>query len=945
MVKPYCLRLVFVVLLVLNGTFCPLQAYTLPAYPGSSPSPFQAYGLLKPPPRAPAVDPLLQLWLLSAENAEDQGETIAVVQYQADDRVIFDAKQKTLALYGKSVLNYDNVKLEAHTITLDLNSHMVIAHGIEDQHNKLVEHPILTYQDVTKDRYGKKGDVKSRTFFMEKLRYNIHTKRLVVDGLLAKQEDSIVKSVQTKREDEQTFYAQDTIYTTCGLEEPHFYIRAKRAKFIQDEQITSGPFRFYFTGVPTPLGCTFGTLFLPGKRKHGVIPGNLLVEEKHHGFGLEEVGYYCNIKDYVTCKVVGSVYADGFTHISPEIAFQKRYFFRGSISYNLQIKPSKGFEQRGEVHWTQNCSNIPSSALWYITALNAKIRLATDQYETREKDDKKIATSGKGKTDSSLSILYTQKIGPFSLTVSPKGNRKQEMRTDASDSNANNASVWQWHLDLPISLGASWYPFRRVKTMPAWLNQLVLKEKHDFKWTIRNHKDIKKLADDDRRSIDRSGRRYNDGGLLHELELKTDCKLFEYFTFTPNVTGKMAHYGKKDFYAPNASYPIEQRGFYTVYGLDLSGTLVTHLYCHHAFANREQLLQAFRIHSQPSLCFTYTPSFSERLKCHQVIKKKPQYLFEGRIPPLSIKDKDAAVIKFTLANDLKLKIKKSEDPNGDKKNAEKDHSDIELLKLTLTTAYDFIARPTERFKPIELDTKSTIPFSRLGSVGLSAQWEYNPYICKYEKNLDGTKMEEVATPLLVWEKGFNLGSGSMKKIEFGLMLNLQGKDGHADEQKKEKQPSWDSAIGNYDADEDKKINFDIPWECSCEFHWRRTKKGTYSVGNSCYDYTKYINLRGAVTLFKKWKIELKTAYDLHRQRWKISEVDTELSISRDLHCMEFKYTLYPFLEGTVIHCGYSFKLSFKASALKALKWPRERKFATLSRYKERENAKEIDSLD
>lgn len=216
-------------------------------------------------------------------------EKLHASTYQAEDSIIFDASKSLLSLQGPSFIEYDGMKLEAHLIMLDVKNNIICAESVKNPDDKSISSPVFTYQDIQKDKYGKNISPIKRVFFMESMQYNLRTKRALASKLVTKQDDSIIHSNQVKQDQEKIFYGKDFLYTTCGLKDPHFYIRFKKAKVVQDQQITSSSFRFYFDKVPTPLGWFFGILFLEGKRKHGIITPDL-GEEDSNGFYLRNGG-------------------------------------------------------------------------------------------------------------------------------------------------------------------------------------------------------------------------------------------------------------------------------------------------------------------------------------------------------------------------------------------------------------------------------------------------------------------------------------------------------------------------------------------------------------------------------------------------------------------------------------------------------------------------------
>lgn len=216
---------------------------------------------------------------------------------------------------------------------------------------------------------------------MGKIWYNIDTKRALVNELLRKKKNLLSK-VSRQKKDEETFYAEDIIYTTCALAQPHFYIRTKRAKIVQDKQITTGHFRFYFDNVPTPLGCVFRTLFVEGKRTHAIIPPE--IGEGENGFYLRNEGYYINFNDYADISILGCIYSSGIAEFTNELRYKKRYPCSGNVYYTNNIMQK---ERGWSLKW------VHKTLVHGLRSFNTNINLHNKSYKRLGYEDKKKSTT------------------------------------------------------------------------------------------------------------------------------------------------------------------------------------------------------------------------------------------------------------------------------------------------------------------------------------------------------------------------------------------------------------------------------------------------------------------------------------------------------------------------------------------------------------------------
>ncbi len=839
-------------------------------------------------------------WLPILTRSKKEGEKkLDIVHYHSKKSIVFDARKNILSLHGDSSVSYDQMKLAANLFSFHLNTNTIRAKGTKDLHNKSIENPVFIYNDVTKNKYGKAGTTQTRIFFMEKIRYNIDTKRALVDNLLTKQEDAIIKSKQVKKDDEETFYAQDIIFTTCGLADPHFYIRTKRAKLVQDKQITTGPFRFYFDNAPTPLGFFFGTLFLEGKRTHGIIPPE--IGEGDNGFYLRNGGYYINFKDYADISMLGTIYSSGSAELKNELRYKKRYLCSGSIYYAHNFEAQ---EKGWSVKWKHK-------TLTYGTrSFNANVNLRSRSYKTFDHEDKQLTKAMENQSSGSLAY-EDQLVGlPYRLTLRAAYNH-------------NFLSNFKhWHLPKGTLSSASWYPFKKAQFKGAnhWFHNVELKHTINFENHFQNAK--KDSSQTDQKSTLKipstaPWNRYIENGLQHTIPLSMQCKLFDFINLKPHL-----NYSEAWYWLPKGTKgPISVPGFNRVYVWDFGSALDTALYHTHYF-KEGSWIEGFRIKTVPTFSFTYTPDFSknyfEEVEKDQG-KKEKKYAFAELRPSLNLSNRATSILKFELHNTVELKVKKAINPEEKEKEKKPTSRKIFLLKnLDFNTQYDFKAEKCHLIEGLHLHVASEAEMEQIGKVGLDLTVNFDPYLSE-TISLDSGQIKEEPINVFAWHHGGYLGK--VKEAKFKVNIDCAH---YLSQEKKKKKALLNDSDQLTNKIKDHKIDFDIPWNFSLEFNWQYTKLYKYKDGDKQYTMNKYITFNGDTTLVKKWKVGLRSTYDF--TEGKFQPFATEISIQRDLHCWQLSYQWHPLGESA----KYDFCLGVKANMLKALKLPRKRSYNKLN---------------
>ncbi|MCT4697319.1 putative LPS assembly protein LptD [Candidatus Cardinium sp. TP] len=836
--------------------------------------------------------------ILLLSSSKQSGEHVSdMVHYQATDSIVFDAKKDMLSLHGASRLAYDKIKLEADIVALHLKTHTLYAKGSKDLHNQPIGNPIFTYQDVTKNKYGKAGSTQTRIFFMETIRYNIETKRALVDRLLTKQEASIVKSKQIKKEDEVTFYGEDIIYTTCPLAHPHFYIRTKRAKIVRDQQITSGPFRLYFDQVPTPLGSIFGTLFLEGKRTYGIIPPE--IGEGEYGFYLRNGGYYINFNDYVDISILGSLYSSGTAELKNTLRYKRRYQYSGNLHYTVnRTEKEKG--------WSLKCEH--TTLKHGPTSLNAKLDLHNKSYKTFDHEDNKNPKSMEQQCAGSLSYQNNLIGFPYGLTVRAAFELNQL------------SNFIHWTLPNGSLYSTAWHPFKSIRSTGThhWFHTMEIKHTIDFETHLQNaKKDPNPLnVTNNTQAIFPTYRwnHYTERGVKHTIPLSIQCKLFEFINLEPHFTYNAGWYWLKK----KTKGPIRKPGFNQVYTWHLGATLGTTLYHTHYFEGATSI-QGFRIKMEPSINFTYTPDFSKKY-CQEVEnaegKKERKYVFTGLRPGLDVPNHATSILNCKLHNTVELKIKKSADP--EKKEKKRSSHKIFLLKnLDFETKYDFQAKKDEchLVDGIHMHMASEAKIGKMGKIDFDLKANFDPYLTK-KTILDDDSIKEEPINHFAWHYGQDLWKVKNASCKISIDLAHHARK----EKKKALLQEHDQSVNNM---ENHKIDFEVPWNIGSEFNVVYNRLYAYKEGAKNYSIEKYISFNGSITLVKKWKINLRTTYNFNKNEFDASA--TEISIERDLHCWQLSYQWHPLGNSA----KYDFSLGVKANVLKVLKLPRKRSYNKL----------------
>ena len=247
--------------------------------------------------------------------------------YGGVDSQIYDHKLNVFHLYGDAYVDYEDKKLRADYIILDLANDYADARKMPFQ------------------PYGKKP-----TFFdgqkeyqYNRLKYDFKNEKGIVFDAVMSEGEFIIHGERTKfvtaennpYSDDDTGYNANSLITTCTADHPHFGFRAKKLKVVPEKVAVMGPSNLEVGGIPTPLWIPFG--FYPlteGKSSGFIFPQDYEFNSRNKGFGLRGLGWYFPINDYVHLRLTADVYTRGSFAVYANTAYKKKYKYNGSVNFS-----------------------------------------------------------------------------------------------------------------------------------------------------------------------------------------------------------------------------------------------------------------------------------------------------------------------------------------------------------------------------------------------------------------------------------------------------------------------------------------------------------------------------------------------------------------------------------------------------------------------------------
>ena len=829
-----------------------------------------------------------------------QGGVDAPVNYQADDSLVYDAKNKVAYLYGNSNVKYTNMDLSSDRISMDMDKSNVKAMGTPDS----------TAEGGIKGKpVFKMG---SDTYDTDTIKFNFKSKKALINNVYTEQEDGFLTGMKSKRDSSGVIYLQHGRYTTCDDPHPDFYISLSRAKVRPGKDVVFGPAYLVVCDVPMPLAIPYG--FFPFTKSYSsgfIMP--TYGDESNRGFYLRDGGYYFAISDKMDLKLLGEIYTKGSWGLSAAMNYTKRYRFSGSFYASFQNTQTgdKGMpdftrQKSFKIQWShrQDQKSNPYSSL------SASVNFATSSYERNNLSSLYNPQTLTQSTRTS-SVSWSTTFSSIGLSLSSTANLSQNMR---------DSSIAMTLPDLNISL-SRFYPFKRKHAAgdERWYEKISMSYTGHISNSI-NTKEDRLLHS----SLIKDWR----NGWNHSIPISGNFTLFNYINISPSFNFQDRMYTHKVMRSWDAAAQHEVcdtiYGFNNVYNYSMSIGASTKLYGFYMPSRKifGDKIQAIRHVLTPSVSFSYAPDFSasrygyyktyQRTNADGSVDLVEYSPYKDQLFGVPGKGKTGN-IAFDLSNNVEMKVKSSKDSTGFKK--------LSIIdELGLSMSYNMAAKE----KPLsDLTMRIRLKWWKNYTFNMTAVF------ASYAYELDKNGRPYVGNHTL-WGMGkFGRFQGTSQNFSFTLTPDkLKKWFGGGDDKERKKKAGKDeedgidndvesnvddtmvnaqrgarkkSGGGKAETDADGYMRFNMPWSLTFGYGitMRENTGGRFNTKTMRYPYkfSQNLNVSGNLRLSDGWNISFSSGYDFDQNRLSM----TTASLQRDLHCFNMAcsvvlapYTSYNF---------------------------------------------------
>ncbi len=349
-----------------------------------------------------------------SRQADRQSQPDAV-NFQAKDSLTFNFRNQRMGrLYGTANVTHTNGQLDAGEIELDLNNDQVEA-GTSTPSDTL-SYPVL-----------KQADQELRS---TRILFNYRTEKGKFEVAEMEIQDGHLIGTKVKNISRDEVFIEDGIYSTCPPDHMYYYIKARRMKMVDQEEIFFTNAQLFILDIPYPLIFPFG--YVPSgieSRRSGILePTYAFQNTSTRGIGLQNLGWFQYFSDYFVGQTSFDIFTSGTFFNESRVQYRKTGNFNGSIT--LGYSKEQGLEPTDPNFSERTSKRIGlthDQQLSPFSNLSANIDLRTADYFQRNSFDpnERAETS----SNSRISYRYSHPEGAFNFSASSRLNQQFNTNT------------------------------------------------------------------------------------------------------------------------------------------------------------------------------------------------------------------------------------------------------------------------------------------------------------------------------------------------------------------------------------------------------------------------------------------------------------------------------------------------------------------------------------
>lgn len=792
-----------------------------------------------------------------------------IVSYKAKDSIVFLLDDRKATLFKDGAIDYQDVNLEADSVSVDFRTRMLYANGLTDTNGAIYGRP--KFKDGSSE------------YNANEITYNFNSKKGLIQGVITQEGEGFLHGSKVKKMNDSVMYLNSGKFTTCNYAHPHFALEFSKSKLITKDKIVTGPAYMTIGDVPTPLALPFAFFpFTKGRSSGVLIPSYGWANNR--GYYLRNGGYYFAINDYMDLTLVGDIYTNLSWAVNPKSNYYRKYKYRGSVDIRYE-QTREGLEGTDtynryndfKVAWShqQDAKANPNSHF------SANVNLVSRNYSKWTSNSSDYFNS-----TTTSSIAYSTTIANV-------------FNFSANLGESYNINTRLIDLKLPsISLSTNqFYPFRRKNPQGAykWYENITVSYAMNA---------VNNISTADTLLFSSGFMKRMQNGISHSVPISSSVKVLKYFNWTNSINYSARwHFNSIRKSLDEATSQVVTDtvwGFVTNRDVSFSSSLNTRLYG--MFNFKKGYIKALRHVINPSVSFNFRPDFGNeafgywRTYTDADGAARRYSIFEQSVYG-GPSDGRMGSLAMNIGNNLEMKVKSSKDTvTGTKK--------VVLLEnLSFSMSYD-LAKDSLNWSALSVSGRTTL----FKNCVINYSASFIPYFIN-EKN--------VVTNTFLWEKEKKLfqKQNSQWNVQLSWSLNnntfKKGGQGTSPAVSNPVATEFQNPFNSPQA-MGQVVDNTVPWNLSLAYTLSYVNQYYASMLGYESSVVQTLSVRGDLSLTKNWKISFTSGYDFQSKAMSYTSID----IHRDLHCWEMHFSWVPF----GYYKSWNFTINVKAGMLQDLKY-------------------------
>jgi len=774
----------------------------------------------------------------------------APIHYTADDSGVLVIPTKQFILYGKAHTDYNDIKLDANTIQYDQATSLVTAYGGTDTSKGALNLPTFA-----------QGDQSS---IMDTVFYNLKSQKGITKNTYYKEGELFVNAQTVKKVDKDVEFAYRGRFTTCNLDTPHFDIRARKMKIINNKIAVSGPAVVEFEGVPTPIVIPFGIYPLNRGRHSGLLPPRFTSNDVF-GLGLEGLGFYKVINDNWDTRVESDLYSYGGWRADVTTDYFKRYKYRGSfvlsaqhtkqLNTNLYSLAKNEFTVSNtyNIRWNHSSDTKARPG----TTFSASVNAGSTQYNSYVPNNAFLNYNNSLASSISYSKLWGE--GKYNLNVSLNENQNSVTR------------LINMNLPTVTFSTTTIYPFQKQDQAgePKWYQKLGIGYSGSLLNSISFYDsafDFKKLLDTTQWGVD------------HRIPITLSLPPVGPLIFAPSIDYEERWFAQKINYAWNGKInkidTTIKKGFYAAREASFGLSMNTRIFGTYNFRHSSGV-QAIRHEIDPFIGLSYKPNlvsqFYQTVQVDSSGKNFRRVSQQGSILG-GFSEGRFGGLTFGINNLLEMKVRNRKDSTG----ADSVRKIRLLDNFGISSGINLIPDSSNRSTPIS-PISIRAGSSLFNKVNITAGATINPY-----------RQDSSGKSHLLWKRG-SIGDFQSGNLSISTSLQSKSKDKQSDNQRLAEDddetltPDEQQAqLQDVRENPGEYVDFSIPWTLQLSYSLSYNRYLSPNLVTFTSSLNTNINVNGTISLSPKWQLGGGFYFDFITQKIQASNI----FLTRDMHCWQ-----------------------------------------------------------